>query len=516
MRLRGFYTVVLIALLVPLAATAEPVRNDSLLRSPWPHPHRTAGRQASTPLAGPTDASQTETQLRVFERDIGTDFGASPFIVLSEKKYRDRPQARTVWGATLSHAYKYVIDGDEFRYVDSFPLAGFPSISWNLFGLRNSQGGHIVVPQPFGLRKPRYRNTACFGRKPALIVLQDGPTTESKIECVKKFELDNRQLRAMCRPPAGWKLSLNTGVLNSIAATGEIVTVAEYQRRGLRRDKRFYAVIIDNELSRLKACGFIDDFSINNQIPSEPLGNGVTALYFPTDDGIVKMLYNASQNTLSREWKYEAGFRARTGTTPTLVGYGEDKFVVVVEGKCAVSNVFSGKIMCSDDTSPSKLIAIRRDRANPEAYVVPLPDYITTVENSPSALNHTVVVANYGGYRPNLEAKGVVAIEWLPQAQQWQLLWENPSIQMNGVTTISEGSGLVYSSGIEADGNVYMYGLQLGNTAAGRPQQGGEVVFRQKVGDAAVILDQGNNTIVNDDASLIYSGNKGLVRLRAF
>ncbi|PSB04411.1 hypothetical protein C7B76_32115, partial [filamentous cyanobacterium CCP2] len=122
----------------------------------------------------------------------------------------------------------------------------------------------------------------------------------------------------------------------------------------------------------------------------------------------------------------------------------------------------------------------------------------------------------YGKERPSgriadASEKGVVAVTWLPAKQNWELAWENPNVQMNGITTISTGSNMVYSSGVEEGSRtVYMYGVRF-KGIKGKP--GGEVIFRKPLGPDALFLDQGNNTLINDDGSLIYSSTRGVVRI---
>jgi hypothetical protein len=88
------------------------------------------------------------------------------------------------------------------------------------------------------------------------------------------------------------------------------------------------------------------------------------------------------------------------------------------------------------------------------------------------------VVANYSGYEPVPGNTGVAAVRWDPIAQQFELAWANEDIQMNGVTSISEGSNLVYSSGVDVDGDVHLYGVRLRTDLFG---PGGEVVVDTQV-----------------------------------
>lgn len=526
---------------------AEPIRNPFLLDSPWPSWHRTSGAQSSTNISGPTDSVNSIVQKANYKKTGKKDFGVSPFLVISEAKYTDAPNARTVWGAGTKYLYKYSIDGKNFKFASSFKLTSFPSISWNLQGNKGSRGGQIIVPEPRGLRSSVHKNSVCFGKEPALLVMQDGTKINSPIRCVRKFEFKDSLLKDACSIPKKWKLSRfgKTASFFTTLQSGDVAVKISYSSPNFFNKKsKQYVAILDKDLTKLKSCAFIDNGSSTNAVPTEAEGDSKTAMYWALETGIVKLTYDNSKNTIVRNWKQPVNFRERTGTTPTLVGYGKDKFLVSVDSRCVVTNVITGNIKCHEDGIPSRLAIIRRDQKKPGAVTYfKLPDFIKTVENSPSAEGYTIVVANYGGYKIEPNAKGVTAVTWNTDDESWYTEWSNPTIQMNGITTISSGSNLVYSSGVEVDKNVvskksrrrsrirdfreslkrnnsntsvYMYGLKLHTDLNG---DGGEVSFRKKIGTPKCrmldcsLLDQGNNTVINDDGSLIYSTGEELIRI---
>jgi hypothetical protein len=505
----GFVGTLVAALLMPITAHAEAPVNHYLAQSPWPISHGGPPQQASTNTLGPVQADRVEVQRRSFKSDAGIAFGTSPFHVLSSHKYPSRPTTRTIWGASLTHVYKYVIDGETFTFGGMLPLTRFVSIGWNLFALKGSNGDRIIVPQPRGLRHASHRDSPCYGTSPSLIVLEDGADPTSPIRCTQKLELAEDVIRPMCAVPSGWRYGYS-GVFNNVAYSGEIATIVVFVKIGsLGRTKRSYLVLADNALERLKVCTLIGEGASTNQFPVEQTGPQSSAFYIATEGALTRLDFDAGSGKLAVTWRQPTNFRGRTGTTPTLVGFEADKFVVMIDGLCAVSNVFSGKISCSDaKTGPSKFIAIRRNRAAPETFTVDLPDYIRTIENSPSALGMQVALASYGGYRAAPEVKGVASVVWDTRTQQWRLSWANADIQMNGVTSISGGANLVYSSGVETDKQIYMYGVTFSGANAG------QVKLRVPIGPADQFLDQGNNTVINDDGSLIYGTAHGIVRLR--
>ncbi|MEO1399830.1 MAG: hypothetical protein AAFV72_01090 [Cyanobacteria bacterium J06635_1] len=515
-----------LALPLPLFAQTHPVDdapdNPHLIQSSWTSSHGGPAQQASTSLPGP-QSPQPRVQIRDFGEDAGKDIGTSPWHVLSERKYTNSSTARTIWGASLTDAYKYEIDGDTFRFVDSFELNVLPVwIGWNLFGLED---GRVIVPNPSGLRLGKYRGEACYGRHASLLVFKDGETSGSPIECVHKFEFSPAVVEESC----GFRrLGLGaTGVLTGVTYTGEIaVTMVREVGRGWGKRKESWLAVIDNDLTHIKSCAKVGDSGPSNMFPIERGAGNETIMYLATNEALVAMSYNAATNSLQRVGSVEIPYRRRTGTTPTLLGFSADRWIVTVDARCAVTSVFSGEIECDKtDTSASKLVAVRRPLGSDAPVTYDLPDFIDTVENSPAVAGNDIVIANYSGYTPDGEkdgkkdrATGVVKLSWNPAQQTFQTDWVNPDIQFSGVPTISTDANLVYGSGSEVDGMTYFYGLRLRDNASG---PAGEVVVRTQVGPSTetrrgakdAIYDAGSNILINDDASVIWPGGNSLVRI---
>lgn len=499
---------------------ADAPRNDQLVESPWPSSHGGPSQQASTALPGPR-SPEPDVQLRFFEEDIGDAIGTSPFHVLSARQYSNSDIARTIWGASLTHAYKYEIDGESFRFVDSFELNAMQVwIGWNLFGLDD---GRIIIPNPSGLRLRQYRGQPCYGREPSLLVFRDGETSGSPMECIQKFEFSRDVVEEAC----GFRrLGIgSTAVLTGVTYTGEIaVTLVHRTRRG--PDEAWLA-ILDNDLTRIVACAKVGDSNPSNMFPIERISTEESVMYLATEETLVAMSYNAANASLTRIGSVDIPYRQRTGTTPTLLGFGQDRWIISVDAQCAVTRVFTGAIECDEtDTRPSRIVAVRRPLGSGELVSYDLPEFIDTVENSPAVAGTDIVVANYSGYTPEGErdgrpdrATGVVKLSWNSAEQRFQTDWTNRDIQFSGVATISTGANLVYGSGSEADGFTYFYGLRLRDDGQGRA---GEVVVRTRVGPSTpsrrrakdAVYDAGNNIVINDDGSAIWPGGNVLVRIR--
>jgi len=497
-----FLTVLFSGLQVVYASQLAP-KNNTLINSPWQSSHAGPAQQASSPLRGPESNDRLMIQQHSFKGLDPTDsskgfYGASPWHVLSSKKYpKSFSNARTIWGATLTHLYKYTINGDVFEFADYFRIdKSIFTFHWNLIGLDNDR---IIVPAPAGYKLNENRGQCLTKGKRALLEFRDGDQPNSSIQCVRSFELLSKELEKVCGNDISPRRTHGPQNMN-VLYSGDIVITLNEKKFG---QQRTFIVVIDNGLKQLKSCALLDDSAVTNQFPVE-----ANDMFFATGTGIIKYSFNSEKNVLIREWKKDFEFRARTGTTPTLMGFGEgnDRLVAVVDSTCYVKNPLTGRIICDPDNKPSRLIVFKRDNDNNKYYSIDLPGVIKTVENSPAAIGYNIVIANYAGFKPEPDAQGgVVKLHWNKENNQFVLDWINSSILLNGVPTISGGSSVVYSTGIAEDGFYYFYGLDMNS---------GQLVVGRKMGKGRSFLDQGNNIILNDDRSLIYGGLNGIVRIK--
>jgi len=527
--------------------------------SPSSQGHFGSPKQASTWLEGPKPGSLS-VQILDLENQLGQRVGTSPWHVVSTRRYRGG-SAVTLWGATLTDAYRVVVDGERFEATDRFAINRFPiSLPWNLFA---ADDGRVFVPDTDGRRMRPARTSG-----PTLLVLTDDPhrtgQIDQQITLQQAVELDENALRAACRPPRGGELVRGqTGSNFRPGFNGEIITKAVYSVGG--DELRSYLVVLDRQF-RVIAAGEIGPTASSNDIPAEPDGPGRTAFYVPTDLAIVKMVYDANRRVVERRWAAELPVRERLGTTPTLMNTPDgQRFVVVVDAKAAVVAGFNGLIAYNTDTRPGALIAVRRDDDigdRPRIITTELPNWLGAVENSPAVRGGVVVVANYSGYLPNglavppgdqappakvaswgqspdarpKFATGVLALRYEPATDSFSTLWQRPRIQYSGIVAISESSNIAYGTGAERQtGMTYFYGIRLLDDANGR---GGELVIRQELGVAPFreprrdwrgnfgfdrsdyrfgegeFFDAGNSLLILEDGSAIVNGGRSLARIR--
>ena len=523
--------------------------------------HFGPARQASTSVAGPTDNRLT-VQVRDLEASLGKSVVTSPWHVVSTPRYADRG-AVTVWGSTLTDAYRFVVDGDRFEALDRLPVNLLASsITWNLVGFDD---GRVIVPDPNGYRigKGDLRST-----DPTLLVLQDDPDGAGNlggpIGVTHHLELTAELIRRAVPgiPRLARYLKAISG--SSLVPTfdGGLATTVYFQRG----DERLgYLLVLDNALTRIVAAGAMGSGLQSNEIAAERYGDSGTAFYVPLGESLVKMVYDPEVANIASHWRAELPVRGRTGSTPTLVNTSDGrKWVVLIDSRCTVASLLNGLITCAAEERPSQLIAIARDtpaNTRPRISLTALPPWLRTVENSPAAYGDRIVVANYSGYLPNGMlvppggevpeqgagrwltspdaepdfATGVVALRYEAATGKFVEEWADAARQISGVPTISGGANRVYGTGAEReDGQYYLYGFRLAADAEG---PAGEVCIRQSLGKAPFrearrdargnlifprsdyqlaegeVFDAGNQLLVLADGSLLVSGGRALIRV---
>ncbi|MEM9479146.1 MAG: hypothetical protein AAGA58_05715 [Verrucomicrobiota bacterium] len=523
--------------------------------------HYGSTRQASTWLTGPI-SNEVDVQIVDFDDALGKQVGTSPWHIVSTRRYEE-PAAVTVWGTSLTDAYRFVVDGPRFEGLDRFVVNPLPlSIPWNLVGLDN---GRVIIPDQdgFGQKLLRRKQT----QDPSFLVLTDDPAgngqLDNGISLEQVIEIDTEAVIRLCAFEGGELLKRFSFTDINPTYTGEFAVSAVFEKDG---KKSTYLVMLDARLEPI-AAEYLDDGIATNARAAERIDEAKTAIYLASEDGVIKATWDSAARTLIRNWERPAGIRGRTGTTPTLLNTRSgEQFVLLIEAKAAVMSVMNGLIVASRDDRPSALVAIRREddlpEGTPKVLRTELPGWLSTVENSPAVFGETVVVANYSGYLPNGLlipagghvpeggpatwmvspdaiadfATGIATLTYDAKTKRFDLLWVDAEVQFSGVPAISGGANRVYGTGCEKpSGMTYLYGYRLRTDAEG---PAGEQVLRAELGKAPFrnptedrqgnvifrrwdydlqrgeFFDAGNNIVFLEDGSLIVSGGRGLARIR--
>jgi hypothetical protein len=461
---------------VPLDYT--PPVNPFLASSPWPTYHRNSYAQASTLLRGPEPTDKLSVSLTP-----NVSSTTSPWLQLSEAYPSGE---RVVWGATLTHVYKALIDGPQLQIIDEYQIdRNILTINWSLITLRGNQ---VYVPDPGNRRLLRFAD-------------QNPADPRSPIELKGSFTLPDSIPGSFVHLNVtydGWLMML-TNESDLVAVRPDF---SEYRTFSIPKNASetgtHNAFSIDEEggmyfvsteaMTRINWDG--NQFSLGWRVPYNFRGPGY------------ENVSSDPASELDRFLKGEPG--TGSGTTPTLMGFGSmDKLVLV-----------------ADSSTPNNLIAFWRDDIPADwqglpgydrriAAVTPLP-YSTpagegfTAENSPTAWGYDIAIAQYNGFSPDDNPlPGVQKLSWNPDANRLDLAWATDQVNFNNVLTYSAGSNLVYGSG-RRNSVYYFWGLDW---------QTGEVKLEVPLGTSDDYLDQGNQVTLNDDRSVMFSTATGIVRI---
>ena len=289
--------------------------------------------------------------------------------------------------------------------------------------------------------------------------------------------MDTGEIARLCGVEGGELSKFTSFIGIDPTFTGEWLTTAVFEKA---ERSCTYFVMLDASFRPI-AAEYIDDSTSSNNMALERLDDDSTAIYLATEDAVIKATLSSKRNTLKKTWERKLDIRGRTGTTPTLLDTPSGKkFVILVEAKAAVKSILNGLIVTSREERPSILVGVRREDVVPEGesalVSARLPDWLTTVENSPAVFGHHVVVSNYSGYLPrnglivpaggkvseggpgtwlvSPDAKadfatGIVALLFDESTGKFKIAWEDPDVQFNGVPAISGGANRVYGTGAE-------------------------------------------------------------------
>jgi len=454
--------------------------NDYLADSPWPMFHRNNYAQASTPLRGPEPGDSFDVD--VLNTDIG---GPSPWTLLSES-YADG--TRVIWGGTTTHVFKAVANREPFELIDAYRIdRNIFSFHWNLLVLQDNK----VIVADRG--KNRYYRFA------------DADPNDWRSEIVLE---DIFEIPESIPGKAGHFTLSYDGWIIFVTDAGYIAAVntdfTEYRSLQLPRD--------DNEIN------------FHNTYALDETGG----IFIGTTNRMMRVDWR--NNEFSLAWNVPYDFRgpgcenvrrrparqflavARgetctgSGTTPTLMGSGDDdKLVIVADGHSPSNHL----VAFWRDGIPADWQGIEGyDRRIAAVATIPYstPDGDgVTAENSPPVWGYDIAIAQYNGFRPECDpVKGVQKFRWNPQTRSLDLVWATDKVNLNNVMTYSEGSNLLYGSG-RRDCVYHFWGLNWDT---------GDVELEIPLGDSPDYLDQGNQVTINDDRMTFFGSSTGIVRIR--
>lgn len=440
-----------LALVAATAAAAAPA-NPYLAASNYPLPHRSPAQQDSTPVAGPRDVT----------RALGPDeidyvhLGPAHFGAFISSAYPDG--RRVLWSNGVNGIYK--VDHDSYRILAHLPgatpvpaddaaradaaIAGFDAGNDGPLALVRAFRAAMVLRELSGVYTMVDRDHRFYvGEKGGAIAVYGdrapaGP--DAPIELKGRYPL-----------PAGV-----TGHLIGINMTfdGWVVTATEHGYVVLmsRDGQRSHAIRLRHaEGARhdntRPGYGWVrNSFAVDEQ----------GGIYVASRDHLHKVDWDGRR--LAHGWTtpYSNTTGEGTGSTPALMGFGdEDKLVVITDGDVRMNVVAfwrdSGRQAAS---APVKMGRLDLQAIQSEQAVV-VAGYGALVVNNqprnepwylPGRANRLLV--SYLGSSPAYQPFGVQKFEWSPATRGWREAWVNESVSSpNCVPMVSTGSGLAYLIG---------------------------------------------------------------------
>lgn len=277
-------------------------------------------------------------------------------------------------------------------------------------------------------------------------------------------------------------------------------------------------VVLDRELNVKAHLGFSDE-TVDNGIAIDER-NGI---YVATSRRMVKVVWNGT--TLSTDpqdgaWESEYDTFARgSGTTPTLMGFGNDpdKLVVIADAPAAGTNLVAfwrDEIPADFTQKPGTKSRRIADQARIE--IAPL-----TIERSPNVLGYGVAVINATYPQPVAQSAfpnaftagvtrpaplGIEKFQWDPKTRRFDKAWINPTIDNSDavVPVVSAKTGLLYAAHKE-NGNYQYVGLDW-TTGAIRERW----IFPD---DSRLWNAFGGITTILEDGDLMVGGAFGIKRV---
>lgn len=475
-------------LFVALSANAQtepesvPV-NAYLADSTWPLFHRNGYAQAS----GAIDAIKADERLS-FQRLDNPNGGTAPWTVVAAP-YSDGSQA--VISNTQFGVIKWLIDGDRFEEVSYLQLPrGRFDFDWNIAAL--STGEFVVT----SIKDNRF------------YLLKD-----TQPDCPQCELLVNRQFNV---PRSIGDLTIHF----SISFDGHILVLLE--------GNRIAAISLDSgDVVGVKRLAEGETgYSYHNAFATDESGR----IFVSSQNGVTALDWNGAEFELAwtarydfrgpscRQPRRQSRFRERmrtirgkrctgTGTTPSLLGDGDNGIVLMVDGHAPQNNLVAfwrSEIPSDWEGYPGEerrlagKIALPLSTPEGEGY---------TAENSPAVLGASIFIAQWAGFNPDCSPpKGVQRVDWDPFNREFKLIWANPDAHFNGIPTVSSITGLVYGTG-RGNGCTYAYrGLSV---------ETGAIEIDLPLGDENVFTDQGNQQAIADDGSIIIGVRKGTLRILA-
>jgi hypothetical protein len=461
-----------LGLAIALAAApvaAEPASapvNPYLAPSNYPVPHRSSAQQDSTPVAGPRDATRA---LRPDEIDY-VHLGPAHFGGFISPPYADG--RRVIWSNGTDGIDK--VDHDSFARLAHLPaakghatneaaaneaIAAFDRSNHGFSAVMHAMRASRALRDLSGVYTMVDRDNHFYvgDRSGAILAYSDGGTPESPIELVGRYDLPS--------PVTGPLVGIN------MTFDGWIAVATEHG----------YLVLVSRDLKtshvvRLRHADEVDHASsrpgmgwVRNSFAIDEAGG----IYIASRDHLHKVVWTGERLSIDETdgaWTepYSNTTGAGTGSTPALMGFGdEDRFVVITDGDLRMNLTLywrddvprewegiTGQRRRIAGRLPVTMGKLDLEAIQSEQAVVVAGQGALVVNNQPRNAPWYLprraerVLVSYLGSNPHYQPFGVQKFAWDAHARVLRSAWVNESISSpNCVPIVSTGSNLLYLIG---------------------------------------------------------------------
>jgi len=430
---------------VPNPDGNEPPQNMYLSDSAWPMSHRTSYVQGSSPLPGPTSA--TELKKATYK---GTN-------LLNITLAMSAPYASgdiVAWGSGATDVYKISVDNNKTRVIDKMKKTETPNIA------NGTTGAYTVLDKDNIFYVPGQGNLYAYSD-----AIVGDPTSD--IELLRTLEIPADVLRGSNSedPIVGINMTYD-GYLAIATKRGTVAAIS-------RDFSEFhYLQLGDTETGE----------EVSNSIAVDEDGG----IYVVTSEKMYRVQWTGEKLSLDEgdgAWQstYENGADVQvpgrlgsgSGSTPSLMGAtDQDKFVVITDGQMITNLVLFWRNEIPADWQPiapgksrriaaevpvnygdpSRTLAMSEQSVLVRGYgaVVVSNDYGSDIAQSSNAVLSNLINAFvvFFSNKPKYAPYGVEKFEWNPETRSLDVAWVNNDISCpNGIPTMSAATNLFYCIG---------------------------------------------------------------------
>lgn len=432
----------------------EPPKNPYLADSPWPMTHRNPYCQASSPLPGPRASDVYRNLLQV------KTLPADPVAITLNFTPRNQTGNYSIWGSAKNNLYKVNSNQRKWRHAIDVRKAG-----------ENSQaisGAYTVLDSEGQLFVPKGMTI--------LVYREEEPgEPNSRIHLIHQF-----------------KLPQTVGILESEQIVGLNLT---YDGHLAMVTNKSLVAIMERATGKTLFYRLNPEEEVSNSLAVDETGG----LYVVTHKKMYRLQWTGKEIKMQWDSVYPSSdvpmpgrLGLGSGTTPTLVGTGEqDKLVVIADGEKRMNLIafwrdeipkgwnpipgFSNRVagvvpILFGDPGRVRSITDQSILARGYGMVAVNNDY---GEREADAWSNfwTILWSNTKEYAPY----GIEKFEWDPIQKKLKSVWANPQLSVpNGIPSMSAETGLIY----------YMGQNQEKWTVEGVDWLTGELAFRQELENA--------------------------------